>query len=88
MVYLRVRAPLHSQGSPVNGSAGKELPALAPCLFTETDAVEDPQEMLHHRQPRGETTTRLFFLGQDMAVEPPKKPGLDLTGIAATSEAS
>lgn len=72
----------------MNGSAGKELPALAPCLFTETDAVEDPQEMLHHRQPRGETTTRLFFLGQYMAVEPPKKPGLDLTGIAATSEAS
>lgn len=26
------------------------------------------------------------FLGKDIAIEPPKKPGLDLTGISATSE--
>lgn len=80
-VLLRSESTSHSQGAPVNGSAGKELPAPAPCLFTETHVVEDPQEMLHHRQPREETTTRLFFPGQDIAVEPPKKPGLGLTGI-------
>lgn len=88
MVYLRVRAPLHSQESPVKGSAGKELSASAPCLFTETDVVEDPQEMLHHRSQGEKQQHSCFFLGQDIAVEPPKKPGPDVTGISATSEAS
>lgn len=61
MVYSRVRAPLHSQGPPVKGSAGKELPALAPCLFTETDVVEDPQEMLHHRSQGEKQQQPVFF---------------------------
>lgn len=60
------------------------MPSLAPYLFTETDVVEDPQEMIHHRQTRNNNTS--VFLGKDIAMEPPKKPGLDLTGISATSE--
>lgn len=63
------------------GSAEKCLPTLAPYLFTEIDVVEDPQEMIH--QTDNNTSV---FPGKDMAVEPPKKPELDLTGISATSE--
>lgn len=62
MVSLeRAREFLHSQGSLVNRSEEKYLPTSAPYLVTETDVVQDPQEMIHHRQMRGETTIRLFF---------------------------
>lgn len=72
----------------MKGSAGKELSASVPCLFAETDVAEDPQEMLHHRSQREKQQHACFFLGQDIAVEPPKKAGPDVTGISATSEAS
>lgn len=62
------------------------MPSLAPYLFTETDVVEDPQEMIHRRQTRNNNAS--VFLGKDIAVEPSKKPGLDPTGISATSEDS
>lgn len=54
------------------------MPASAPCLFTETDVVKDPQEMIHQRKMRGKKKQHntSVFPGEDIAVEPPKSQGL------------
>lgn len=52
------------------------MPASAPCLFTETDVVKDPQEMIHQKKTRGKKNNPSVFPGEDIAAEPPKSQAL------------
>jgi len=82
MVYL---AQEHFSTSSVTGIS-RELFACSSLRAYRNRCCRGSSRNDSPRTEEGRKNNAPVFLGKDIAVEPPKKPGLDLTRISVTSE--